>query len=479
MSRWTDWMRGVRTLGPSAAPLREAHGAAGVQRDDGAWRRLSDTQRDLAPLTHDRQREIAIYLWTYNPLARRIINAMVEWIVGEGVQIHATEPRTREYLKQFWEDRVNRWDVRLEERTRELWLMGEQFWPVFTNEFSGLMRLGVLDPARVKEVVTDPDNAVVPIGVVTRGRTPGDERRYRVVVSGDGMDVLSPAALAEREHFTDGELFIAAVNKLSNQTRGVSELFALADWLDGYEQLLFAQLQQERVRSMYLFDIELQGATQEEIQQKIASLQTPKPFSIRVHNEKEKWSLVGPEAGAAQGNAEAARLHRNHALSGAGLPEHWFGGGGDVNRATASEMSGPTEKSFSAKQRTIRYLLSDILSMQIERGIAAGALPDRPEIRDFDVVFPDLSSRDLSRASAGLQQVAGGLALARKQGWVSDEVSARVMASMISQFGVDADADEMLSRGREQMARTLAEEAARFMGRELPPDDGAAAEASA
>jgi hypothetical protein len=50
--------------------LREAHNR---QKQVEGFRRLTAADRDLSPLTHDRQREIAVYLWTYNPLARRIL----------------------------------------------------------------------------------------------------------------------------------------------------------------------------------------------------------------------------------------------------------------------------------------------------------------------------------------------------------------------------------------------------------------------
>jgi hypothetical protein len=476
VSGWRD--RLVERFFPDVVERRiqEALPAASSTGENDGFRRLTDSQRDLAPLTHDRQREIAVYLWTYNPLARRIINAMVEWVIGEGIQIHADDERTRDYLNRHWNDRQNRWDLRLEDKVRELYLMGEQFWPAFTNPHDGQMRLGLLDPGRVSRVILDPDNALLAIGVVTKGRGPGDERRFRTVLLPQEEEMLGPAALAEREGMQQGELFAFAVNKLSNQSRGISELFALADWLDGYEQLLFAQLNQERARSNFVWDVELTGATETDIKKKLETIKPPKPFSTRVHNEKEKWKLVGPETGTAANNSEAARLYRNHVLGGAAIPEHWVGGGGDVNRATAAEMGAPTEKSFTAKQRVIRYVLSDVLAMQIERGIAARALPDNDETRKFSLVMPDLNTRDISRVSTGLQQVTAGMVLARQQGWLSDDVAARVLTSMLTHLGVEADAEEMLDKGKEQLKQTLVEEAAHLMGREPAARPGASSE---
>lgn len=451
------------------AAVREVQlqAARSQSRDEEGYRRLSDTARDLSPLTHSRMQEIAVYLWVYNPIAARIMETLVEWIVGEGVRFQAPHERTQEYLDGFWDHPINRWDLKLEERVREFFVFGEQFWPVFGNKFNGLMTLGVMDPSRVKEVITDPDNASMPIGIVTKQRMGEDERRLRTVLRGEAEEILSPSALRERAGMKDGELVVAMGNKLSTMSRGISELFRLADWLDGYEQLLFSLLSQERHRANFLWDVTLEGASDEKIEERLKTVRAPKPFSIRMHNEKEKWELVGPAFGSAANNTEIARLFRNHVLGGQAMPEHWYGGGGDVNRATASEMSGPAEKAFTAKQKRIKYLLVDVLQIQIERGIQHGVLPDDDEARAVDVDFPELSSRDTSRISASLQQTASALSLAADQGWIDDETSVRVLASLIQQTGVEADPDEMLERGQEQKATRLTDEASRAFDRKM------------
>lgn len=449
-----------RRVGVRVEALREA---SGRQKEDEGWRRLTDGRRDLSPVTADRMREVSVYLYTHNPIARRMVNVLVEWVVGEGITFTSSHPRTQALLDRFWADPVNRWELRMESKVRELFLFGEQHWPAFANQFSGIYRLGVLDPGRVKEVLVDPDNALVPIGVVTKADRSGEERRFRTILRGDELDILSPAAQRERERFTDAQIFTFAVGNLSGMTRGISELFALADWLDGYEQLLFSLLNQERSRGNVLWDVELQGADDAAIQEFLKTAQPPKPFSIRVHNEKVKWALQGPESGAAANNDTVARLFRNHVLGGGGIPEHWYGGGGDVNRATASEMSGPAEKSFTAKQKTVKYILEEVLGCQVERGIEVGALPDDEEARDVTVNMPDLSTRDLSRVGTAVQQFASALGLGKQEGWVSDEVAVKVMATLIGQVGLEVDPEEMLERAQEQSATALADEASRAL----------------
>ncbi|HEX8276040.1 MAG TPA: hypothetical protein VF615_25610 [Longimicrobiaceae bacterium] len=444
--------------------LREA---AGRQTEDVSWRRLTDTARELPPMTGDRMREIAAYLWTHNPLARRIINLIGEWVVGEGVTFRTADPRAQAYLERHWRSPGARWNRRLEQRVRELYLFGDQTWPIFANPFNGLFTVGVIDPSRIKHVVLDPEYAQLPIGVITKQTHAVPERRIRTVLLEGERGVISAAAERERERFTDGECFFNAVNNLSNSARGISELFALADAIDGYEQLLFSILRQELGRSQYMWDLTLTGADQKAIDEKLKTIQAPKPFSVRVHNEKETWALVGPDKGAAAANAETARLQRNHVLGGAQYPEHWYGGGGDVNRAVGAEMQAPTEKAMTAKQRTVEYIMEDVLTAQVERGIETGAVRDSEEAREITVSTPDLSTRDLSRIGTALSQVAAALAQGGDEGWVDDETSTRVMGNLIGQMGVKVDPEEMLERAREEAGRGLADEASRALERRL------------
>jgi len=449
------------------ARVEALRGASNRSRQVEGFRRLTDVNRDLNPVTHDRQREIAVYLYTYNPLARRMLETIREWILGEGATVTSPHPRTQDYLDGFWTDRVNRWPIRLWEQTLELFLMGERFWPVFTNQFSGLMRFGVTDPASVKEVVLDPDNVEVALGVVLKSRPGVPERRYRAVLTAAETDVLTGPGLREWEALTDGELFISRINRLSTQSRGISEIFSLADWLDGYEQLLFSILQREQANAQVMWDVELQGMSDEDIQKWLETQSYPKPLSIRAHNEKVKWELQGPAFGSSSNNVEHARLFRNHLLGGIGIPEHWFGGGGDVNRATAAEMGTPTEKSLTAKQRLVKNIIEEVIEAQVARGIEYGAIPDDDEAREFQLEFPEPSTKDLTKISSSLQQFATGLSIAAQEGWVDDATAVRVMTSLLQQTGVEADPEEMLARAQEQKKERLADEAAAAMDRRL------------
>jgi GNAT superfamily N-acetyltransferase len=87
---------------------------------------------------------------------------------------------------------------------------------------------------------------------------------------------------------------------------------------------------------------------------------------VRVHNEQETWEAKTPTLGAADTEANA-RLFRNHILGGGTVPEHWFGGGGDVNRAVGAEMGEPTFKVLTQKQRAWKHFLELIARFVLEQ----------------------------------------------------------------------------------------------------------------
>jgi hypothetical protein len=297
---------------------------------------------------------------------------------------------------------------------------------------------------------------LTPIGLVARIGGELRERRIRIVRRDD--DVLSDAGERELVRFTDGEAFHFTVNGYSTATRGVSELFSLADAIDGYEQLMYAILRHHHIANNFSFDVTLEGMNQSQIDEWLKGRTPPKPLSVRAHNEKEKWAVVGPELGAAANHAEAARLQRNHILGGQGVPEHFYGGGGDVNRAAAAEMGSPFEKSMTSRQKVFGEVIQDVLVAQIEAGIRAGVLQDGDEVRDVTVQMPDVSTRDLSRVGTAIAQFSAAMVQASDEGWVDPDTCSRVLGSLFAQAGVQVDPEDMLRKAREERGKRLADE---------------------
>ena len=153
--------------------------------EEGFTKLTGDKDRSLSSLTQERMQELAVFLWKSNPLANRIIELPLVYLLAEGVTMNVQDETAQQWLNEFWNDPINQMDIKLPKKVREMSLFGEQCWPVFKNPTNGAVRLGYLDPGLIKEVKTDPDNAEQPIGVVTKAL--GKKRKskkYRIIVPG-------------------------------------------------------------------------------------------------------------------------------------------------------------------------------------------------------------------------------------------------------------------------------------------------------
>ena len=219
----------------------------------------------------------------------------------------------------------------------------------------------------------------------------------------------------------------------------------------------------------FVWDVTVTGAKPEEVAERAAKVTAPAPGSVRVHNESESWAALAPELGG-RDLGETSRLFRNHLLGGLAIPEHWFGGGGDVNRATAAEMGDPAFKTLKVRQR----LWSEILRRAAEYALARRLDPEGriwpdpadPELA-VSVEWPEMVVADASRHASALAQTAGAVGLAIDRGLLTEATALRILAAVAGRLGVELDVGAELEAAREEAAGR-----AEADGFPQSPDDG-------
>ncbi|MBS7539752.1 hypothetical protein [Ancylobacter lacus] len=485
MIMW-GWLKGwFREADADADPAGADPAGATVTDDDSGWRPLSSTKRDLNPVTQRRMQELAHHAWEQHRLANRLVELPLAFILGDGVSVTCDNEQAQSWLKEWWCDPINRFDLNLEKRVRELALFGEQVIVVFTTA-AGLVRHGAIDPTRISRVVIDPDNAALPIGVEV-GCEGADLKTYRVILEGRDDDILTPAAIALRAAMTAGDCHFWRVNDLLTGTRGRSDLLSAIDIADAYTQLIFGEVERAAALRTAIWDVTVTGATPEQIAERAASIAPPRPMSVRVHNEAEKWESISPKLEAADAS-ETLRVVRNEVLGGGTIPEHWYGGGGDVNRATAAEMDEPTYKIFRRRQLLWQAIIEAEARHAIRQrlratGQDASVLPDDMMPR---AEFPEMQSVDVSRYAQALAQVVAAAASAVDRGLLSEETAVQLIASIAGKLGVEIDAGAELEAARVARDKRQADDvfrpppaAAADPADDLPPEspmpaDGAA-----
>jgi hypothetical protein len=406
------------------------------------WRKLTGAPtRELPMMDQARALEVAYWLWKTNPMAKWIIEVTTAFVAAKGLPFTCVNDDVKGVLTDFWEDPVNRMDIHWENFVRELGIYGEQCWPAFVAEQTGRVRLGYVDPAYVQEVFPDPHNVKIKVGL-TVGSHDGScvPRRLRVVLDDENEAFLSREGQVLRESFSDGECFFFTVNALTNEMRGTSDLYTVADHLDAYEQFIFDSAEKYAQFNAFFYDIKVEGADEKKLQEEREKYQPPKTGEAFIHNEKVTAEAVAPDLKSSDSD-KAARLHRNHILGAVGIPEHWYGGGGDVNRATATEMDTPARKIIESRQEKVKNMLEMMFDFAISRAEAARYLSGVPEdeLYSYEVQTPEISDKDVAKLSTMLTQTASALTAAETNGWISKEEAAKAFAFFLAFVGYEYD----------------------------------------
>jgi len=431
--------------------------AAGVTLNDTGWNELTakNNRHNLSPISQNQMQNRSMQLWEGNLLANRIIELPLAYLLAEGFEIKVQDNEAQKIITAFVNDPITNLEKKIKRKIRSLLMFGEQVWPAFVNEFNGHVRLGSIDPSQIETIVSDPDNAEQPIGIITTRNGRHRSKRYQIIINGTESDLFSRRTQEIRSTFSDGLVFYNVINELSGGGRGRGVLLAQIDWLDAYDEFLFGELDRAQLMRAFFWDVSLNGATEQQVVDRAKQIKTPSPGSTRVHNDGEIWKAESPNLNAGESET-IARLIRNTILGGATQPEHWFGGGGDVNRSTADSMGEPTFKVLSSLQNDIASMLKDVAIFAINRNydptgkeVFIDPYDPDPEYEP-EVIFPELTSTDTSRYATALTQVVSAATIAVDADLITKETAIKMINAISARLGVEFDASEELQKANEQ-----------------------------
>lgn len=418
-----------------------------VDTDDHLYRRLTGETRDLSPVTQERARTVARYLHRQNPLARRLVEMTADFVVGDGLTFNAIDEDVQEIINEFWSDPTMKMNLRHRDLVVDLAVNGELFLRAYDE--NGKVMLGYIDPDRVRGVIKDPENAFVDQTIELFSK--------RMAGGVEEIPIIQSRATKAGLEF-EGEVFAYFINRPVGATRGTPDSLALADWIDGYDQVMFNALDRASLMNSFIWDVTLKSADADQVSEwaKMHSY-APKAGTVRVHNDYEAWQAVSPSLGAAE-TETISRLIKNLILGGAGVPEGWFADGDSANRATLAAQGDPTYRMLTARQRLVGSIFEDIAQYVISKAISAGRLPKGVD-RTVTVILPDPSVEDTKGIAAALPQLMGALSAAKDAKFISEDSARKVFLSITGQLGIELEPDKELEMIEEE-AEKAAEEAA-------------------
>jgi hypothetical protein len=406
------------------------------------WRRISSDvgDEDLSPDARRAIQQRAYKAWCTNPLAGQIVNLTTWFVMGKGVGFAARDPHVQDLLGRFWNHPDNDMSVMQHWMSNELQVYGEIFVRYFVNPISGEVRIAMIDPLEIRDILTDPQNVRRAVSFLREYQKPPSPDQSSVEFLSRGESGLTSLTLESAREVIDADQILhVKVNNVSNQKRGISELYRVLRWLDAYDRWLEDRISINRARGTFAFlrkvptaPLRASSPFQTDASGKIT---IPKPGSILVVHQGEDWEVLSPGIGADDAR-EDGRAIKLMIAAGSGIFEHYFGDPSTGNLATARSMELPMVRKFEDRQRLFENVFSKIFQRVIDAGLRAGMIPVDAD-RTVDVNFPPIMPDDVALLTDTLiDQVEAGI--------LSKE-SARRMIPWISDAAAEAEAV-----GREQ-----------------------------
>lgn len=424
---------------------------------DDSWRGITRSRRDLYPVQQYRMIEIANYIARQNLLGAHISKIKRDFIIGDGIKYEAEDKTVIQgLLDDFWCDPVNNMDEYQFELVEYLGINGELFIPTFTNDVSGVVKLGWIEPVEVDQVVADRLNRRIMREVIMRpGAGAGTSSYYDLSVRKTYSIINVDTNPSSRFYNSRvGDLHFFKVNAAPDGTRGRSDFEPLADHIDAWDQAVWNDIEKSELVKRFIWDVLLTGYNEAQIEEWLRKQTEPAPGSIRAHNESCEWNAVAPDLKIQESRVHTVGL-RNDALGGAGLSPFFFGDTESANKASSENLDTPILAGFKSRQRKIRAIFKEMGDNVIDQAaLRRPALKRQIESgrisRKLDVVMPELATKDMSRVGSVVSQITSALDLAVERQWITSEKAATIFGAFMAQFGVEYDAQKEMEEAAKE-----------------------------
>jgi hypothetical protein len=396
---------------------------------------------------YDRDEVLADVLeaWRVNPLARRIVGMMTQYVVGGGIGIEVNHDRTNNFIQEWWNHRLNRMPTRVYEWCDELSRAGELFLVISTDQ-GGMSYVRAIPAADIQDIETaenDLDQETIIIEKPTPDYT-NPKRNLEGLMEGRRWAVYDQDNDIPNEDGKFNPVMIHySVNRPVGAKFGESDLAPMLRWLTRYASWLEDRARLNRYRNTFLFWVRARFSSQAEKLERQAELNRnpPNPGSILVSDESEEWKAISPNLSSFEAAEDGLALKKMIAV-GAGLPMHFLAEPESATRTTAESAGGPTFRHFQQRQEYFLWMLEDVARVVMRRRKFYDRLLHAEEA--IKVTGNDISARDNAALAAAASTIVGSFIALRNRGLIDDQ---ELMRMAYRFAGEVVDIEELLARG--------------------------------
>lgn len=439
------------------------------------FRRLDSFQDDqLSRQALDDINHLARVFYLKNPLIRRAVLTQANYVFGQGVEFEGEHEDVDEIIQDFIDDPKNKKELttqqELIQKEIELTLFGNIFFAFFVDPATGRVRVRTMPMKQITEIITDEDDQKTVL-FYKRSWMRGNEQVIKYYPDWGNKNPKKPVQGIDGSKIqSDVKIYHLSVNKLSDMTYGVSEVYSVINWARAYKDFLEDWATIVRAQSKFAWKV-----TTNKGNKGVSKLKEGLQSSFAKGGEQENNPAHAPGSTWIQSggvNMEAMK-HTGpptkaedgdkmvHMVSaGSGIFYHYLMGDPSTgNLATAKAMERPMELQFKNRQTLWKDAFQNIYNFVIEQSVRAPKgklqgsiekdhygddliiLEMNPETGDpipktVNITFPDLLEKDIETRVNAIVKAATmqGMPLA---GTLEQEQITRMLLNALNVENVD------------------------------------------
>lgn len=335
--------------------------------------------RDRQPYDQQTILQSTLDAWRTNPLARRIVGLISQYVVGGGIRITCEHPGTAAFLNQWWQHELNQCALRVYEWCDELTRAGELFF-LLSSDVAGMTYVRAIPAAQINAIDTAENDLQ-------------QELAYHQQSAALGVEKLWPAYDSRQDNPEQTVMLHFAINRPPGAVRGESDLAPLLVWLQRYAVWLEDRARLNRYRNAFYFVVKSRFLSEAEraTRQSVLNAIPPTPGSILVTDEAEQWDVIHPRLESQEASEDGLSIKKMIA-AGAGLPLHFLAEPESSTRSTAEAAGGPTFRHFEQRQLFFSEMLRQLAVLAVRRRAQFDRSLD--STAPIQVQVADLSGRD-------------------------------------------------------------------------------------
>lgn len=360
--------------------------------------------------------------WNHNPVAKRIVNILKQYVIGRGVKLSTRNDE----IQNAWDDFDEEFGLL---RHLRLWMV-ERI--IYGELMLDKTNWHTIDPSSIWEIVHVPEDVEQQlyyfqaflsdyqmfVGYKVPG-APGSEKVPTVKFQINQIP-------AEQVLHLRGEC-------VSNEKRGRSVLFPILGWLKRYKDLMTAEVIQKQLQACFIWDDTITGDDADVLAHASQYAGMPVPGSVFAHNDRVKRTAVEvSKGGNSSGGGMIGEAILAFIATAIGLPKEFLNvvGQGGGSRATALVGSEPFTKVVDELQTEFNLLLHEIAKTELPR---RGVMYDKSQI---EFVFPSVTK---DTATEVIKNIMNGEA----QGYISQRTAGVMFGAEMSISNYDFDREQL------------------------------------